>query len=298
MDSLSARTTKPIASPLVAGSPGKVVEQVTHASSIPVSNGGVYNSTTIESMAPPPTNAGADIIEPISSSSSGPMTTHSNSSFAISPMTSSRISDKVCTHIERSPIHHSVRPPIDGKSTKDQSPLATLSRTSVTSSATAAVDALSSTVESLIDAAESRVLAREASSVAHGAPSPEDGRGGRALFETAALHGGPFSASELGRLSLHCAPVAISDIEGGTSRMSKMGAWCALDADVLSTLTPLLRSHVTTALGVELVGEGRGAIIRSIETDASEDTNGGKRGKRPVITINQVRVEYNICRLY
>lgn len=297
LHAMAGRST-PQASSQVAGSPGKVVEQVTHASSIPVRNGGVYIPTAIESMAPPPMHSSGDnSIEPISSSSStGPMTTHSNSSFAISPMTSSRISDKVCTHVEKSPIHHPVRPPIDGKSTKDLSPLATLSRTSVTSSATAAVDALSSTVESLIDAAESRVLAREASSVAHGAPSPSDGRGGRA-FETAALHGGPFSASELGRLSLHCVPVTLADIDGGTSRMSKMGAWCAIDADVLSTLTPLLRSHVMSALGVDLVGEGRGVITRSIETDASEDTNGGKRGKRPVIMINQVSVEY-ICRLY
>lgn len=291
--------TEPQASPQVAaGSPGKVVEQVTYALSNPVSSGGVSHTTAIESMAPPPTNPSADIMEPISSSSStGPMTTQSNSSFAISPMTTSRTSDKVCTHVEKSPIQHPVRPPIDGKSTKDQSPLATLSRTSVTSSATAAVDALSSTVESLIDAAESRVLAREASSVAHGAPSPSDGRGGRA-FETEALHGGPFSASELGRLSLHCAPVTLADIDGDSSRMSKMGAWCAIDADVFSTLTPLLRSHVTSALGVDLVGEGRGVITRSIETNTSEDTNGGRKcGKRPVITINQVSVEY-ICRLY
>ena len=296
----SAGRSAPQASPQVTGSPGSKVEQVTHASSIPVKKVGVYIPTAIESMAPPPMHSSGDnSIEPISSSSStGPMTTHSNSSFAISPMTTSRISDKVCTHVERSPIHHPVRPTIDGKSTKDQSPLPTLSRTSVTSSATAAVDALSSTVESLIDAAESRVLAREASSVAHGAPSPNDGNGsGRVLFETAALHGGPFSASELGRLSLHCVPVKLADIDGGTSRMSKMGAWCAIDADVLSTLTPLLRSHVMSALGVDLVGEGRGVITRSIETDASEDTNGGKRGKRPVITINQVSVEY-ICRLY
>jgi hypothetical protein len=40
---------------------------------------------------------------------------------------------------------------------------------------------------------------------------------------------------------------------------------------------------------VDLVGEGRDVIARSIETDASENANGGKRGKRPVITINQVR---------
>ena len=58
---------------------------------------------------------------------------------------------------------------------------------------------------------------------------------------------------------------------------------------LLSTLAAMLRSHVTSALGVDLVGEGRDVVARCAEVDVdAAASNGGKRGRRPAITVHQV----------
>jgi len=148
--------------------------------------------------------------------------------------------------------------------------------------------AINNTVERLVNAAESREAAARESSVLNGT-SPGGGR----AFEAAALHGGPFAAMELGQLSLHCA----SSSAGGCSASSNdnnnscstnkvnLGAWSSLDGDLLAALTPMLQAHVISALGIDLVGEGRNVISKSMEVAGQA---GGKNGqKRPVITVHQ-----------
>lgn len=277
---------KPQASPQVAISPGgQVVDQVAHASSQPASRDG-HRPAAIQttSMALASSSYALDDLA-TTSSSDGPMTR------LIAPLAahlsnSSPKKDKSLSHVERSPTR---RRPIEKA---DPSPATSTSTSSSAAAAAAAADAIGSTVDGMICAAESReASARESSLANGGAPSPDDG-GGRA-FEAAALHGGPFAASELGRLSLHCTPVATVDVGAGNdnggvvTKVSKTGAWSSLDGDVLSTLTPMLRSHVTSALGVDLVAEARDVVARSMEADAAAE-NGGKCDKRPVITVHQV----------
>eukprot|EP00584_Thalassiosira_punctigera_P002031 CAMPEP_0172528242 /NCGR_PEP_ID=MMETSP1067-20121228/2692_1 /TAXON_ID=265564 ORGANISM="Thalassiosira punctigera, Strain Tpunct2005C2" /NCGR_SAMPLE_ID=MMETSP1067 /ASSEMBLY_ACC=CAM_ASM_000444 /LENGTH=1791 /DNA_ID=CAMNT_0013312123 /DNA_START=38 /DNA_END=5413 /DNA_ORIENTATION=+ len=68
----------------------------------------------------------------------------------------------------------------------------------------------------------------------------------------------------------------------GNSRRAtaNLGAWASVDGDLLATLTPMLQRHVKSALGVDLIGEGRRVIAKSMEAT-------GKKNRRPVITINQ-----------
>ena len=101
------------------------------------------------------------------------------------------------------------------------------------------------------------------------------------------LHGGPFTALELGQLSLHCTSSNVPSSNtsrnsvGSTANNNNLGAWSTLDGDLLSTLTPMLQSHVTSALGIDLVDEGRKVIAKSMEEKGNDN-------KKPVITIHQV----------
>ncbi len=144
-------------------------------------------------------------------------------------------------------------------------------------------DAISNTVELLVNAAELREAALRESSVANGT-SIARAEGGQAVFEeVVALHGGPFTALELGQLSLVCnsAPV-VASIDSNGNDIGSSGVWSTLGEDLLSTLTTLLRTHVISASGIDLVGEGRNVITRSMEDS--------ENGTTPTITILQVRV--------
>jgi hypothetical protein len=298
-----ATKKKPQASPKVSFSPGaEVVGQVTRATSDPASLD-VQRSAPIQlaSMAPASSFRSSDEVAASSSSSDGPMT-RSIVPPDGPPSSPPAKNDKAFSRLERGPTAtRQRRRPIEGRA--HPSPAASIPSAS-SPAAAAAADALCATVEGLIGAAESRGTSARESSLANGtAPSPDGGSGGGGgggggegggrAFEVAALHGGPFAAHELGRLSLHCAPAATAiGVDGGGSVVvgsSKTGAWSSLDGDALSTLTAMLRSHVTSALGVDLVGEGRDVVARCAEAhgDVAAD-NGGRRGMRPAITIHQV----------
>lgn len=146
------------------------------------------------------------------------------------------------------------------------------------SSSSAAADAINSKVELLVNAAELREAAVRESSVANGTSSDSG--------EVAASHGGPFYANELEQLSLLCNSTPASSEE---SNIVNIGIWSSLTDDLLSTLIPMLRSHVVSALGIDLVGEGRDVIMKSMD-DFSE--NKRENGKKQTITIHQVSAKY------
>lgn len=91
----------------------------------------------------------------------------------------------------------------------------------------------------------------------------------------------------MGQLSLHCTSSNIPSSNtsrnsvGSTNNNNNFGDWSTLDGDLLSTLTPMLQSHVTSALGIDLVDEGRKVIAKSMEEKGNDN-------KKPVITIHQV----------
>ena len=164
-----------------------------------------------------------------------------------------------------------------------------------TPSSTAAL--MNDTIERIVNAAESREASARESSLVNGGSSSSSspGQGGE-IFESSALHGGPFTSLELSQLSLHCCTsssyssnnTTITNNTKANNNVS-LGEWSTIDGDLLATLTPMLQSHVTSALGIDLVGEGRNVIAKSME---GENGNGNKKkngGKRPVITIQQVR---------
>ena len=188
---------------------------------------------------------------------------------------------KVCTHIE-----------------KNTSPTATPGQS--------ATQLLSECVENIVNAAESREASARESSLANG----EGAAGGAGqMFEAAALYGGPFTMLELEQLSLHCTSSSSSTSTTSSSNIysssrsrsnkTNLGAWSTIDGDVLSTLTPMLQVHVTSALGIDLVGEGRSVIAQSMENAGDglqqknknkEGNNGRRSPSRPAITIHQVSI--------
>ena len=180
-----------------------------------------------------------------------------------------------------------------------------ISNNNITSpTAAAAADAISNTVELLVNAAELREAAVRESSVANGVSTTAGGGGQAAaaaaaaeLENVAALPGGPFTASELGQLflisnsassSTSAATNSNNNNNNTTVDNSDYGVWSSLGEDLLSTLTPMLRTHVISASGIDLVGEGRYVITRlMMEEDGEKKKN---NGIKPTITILQVSV--------
>ena len=181
-----------------------------------------------------------------------------------------------------------------------------ISNNNITSpTAAAAADAISNTVELLVNAAELREAAVRESSVANGVSTTAGGGGQAAeaaaaeLENVAALPGGPFTASELGQLFLISNSASSStsaatnsnnnNNNNTTVNNSDFGVWSSLGEDLLSTLTPMLRTHVISASGIDLVGEGRNVITRlMMEEDGAEKKK--NNGIKPTITILQVSV--------
>lgn len=205
-----------------------------------------------------------------------PMTADLNSiatpSSFFSPIIKSGNSNKVSFNVDKNETK--MIPTSSSETSKDSMPLPT-------------ADAISSTVELLVNAAELREAAVRESSVANGMSTARAGRGQGGVAENVvALHGGPFTALELGQLSLVCnsAPVVTtsSNCIGSNSIGNSDEVWSSLGEDLLSTLTPMLRTHVLSALGIDLVGEGRNVITKSMED--------GENGKKSTIPILQVSV--------
>ena len=265
---------------------GVVVEQVTYAG---------QESTSIRELAPAASFDDHPTMPDSTSSSNAPMDVESNP--LVPPSNSNIMSNdthsndnndnvKVCTHIE-----------------KNTSPTATPGQS--------ATQLLSECVENIVNAAESREASARESSLANG----EGATGGGQMFEAAALYGGPFTMLELEQLSLHCTSSSSSSStststssniysSSRSNNKTNLGAWSTIDGDVLSTLTPMLQVHVTSALGIDLVGEGRSVIAQSMENagdglqQKNKNKEGGNNGRRspsrPVITIHQVSILFFI----
>ena len=260
---------------------GVVVEQVTYAG---------QETTSIRELAPAASFDDHPTMPDLLSSSNAPMDVESNP--LVPPSNSNIMSNdthsndnndnvKVCTHIE-----------------KNTSPTATPGQS--------ATQLLSECVENIVNAAESREASARESSLANG----EGAAGGAGqMFEAAALYGGPFTMLELEQLSLHCTSSSSSTSTTSSSNIysssrsnnnnTNLGAWSTIDGDVLSTLTPMLQVHVTSALGIDLVGEGRSVIAQSMENAGDgllqqkknkEGNNGRRSPSRPAITIHQVSI--------
>ncbi|KAL7534879.1 hypothetical protein ACHAXR_010105 [Thalassiosira sp. AJA248-18] len=251
---ITMASNQPQASPQITFGPGGVVEQVTYADNPSAAtffqpDNASSNPGAIQSMAPP------------SFTPDVPMSSPMTNAIPIAA-TSSHIEGKVFSHVEKNEI-----------------PNPALSSTNDNNSSPANNNAIDNTVERIVNAVESREASARESSLANGT-SPGGGR----AFEEAALHGGPFTAMELSQLSMHC--IASGSIASNNSSMknrttsSSLGDWASVDGDLLASLTPMLQSHVKSAVNVDLVGEGRRVISQCME--AQGDKNG-----RPVITIHQ-----------
>ena len=273
--------------------PGGAVEQLTYAASAMqpdaiASNTHTSMPTDIQSMEMAPPSFTPDVAR-----SEDPMIMDDNHQqfLPIAPppsnnniMSSNNNNGKVCMDVETNEMKVSSS--------------ANLPPPTPSSSSTAAL--MNDTIERIVNAAESREASARESSLANGggSSSSPSGQGGEILFESSALHGGPFTSLELSQLSLHCCTSSSSNNNTTTNSTKSnnnvsLGAWSTIDGDLLATLTPMLQSHVTSALGIDLVGEGRNVIAKSMEGEngnGKKKKNGGGGGKRPVITIQQVRI--------
>lgn len=146
------------------------------------------------------------------------------------------------------------------------SPMTTSKQKNKSTSVPAAADA----IELLVNAAELREMAARESSVANGtSPAKVEGKGVR---EEMAMYGGPFTSKELGQLLLLCNPssgISTAANKGCVSTRDS-GVWSSLEECLISTLSPMLRAHVKSAVGVDLVSEGRNVILRSEEKNENE----------------------------
>ena len=152
-------------------------------------------------------------------------------------------------------------------------------------------------VEHIVNSAELREAAARESSRAYGENIH------RSTLE-AMIYGGPFTSTELSQLSLLCTTTvgngnASSSSPGNGGKFSpefygsaikSSGDWASLDGDLLASLTPMLQTHVASAVGIDLVGEGRDVIVKSMEAETNPEKNTG-----PVITIHQVSLECIVC---
>ena len=139
--------------------------------------------------------------------------------------------------------------------------------------------AMQDTVERIVNAVENREASARESALVNGTTSQQQ------ILEV--THGGPFTSTELSQLALLCSSGFSSSSSsnktiGGANQSSQ---WAAVDGDLLASLTPLLRAHVTSAMRVDLVGEGLDVIAKTVKAESSPE-----KTSRPVITIHQVRV--------
>eukprot|EP00984_Skeletonema_dohrnii_P018745 scaffold8827_cov120-Skeletonema_dohrnii-CCMP3373.AAC.8 len=138
--------------------------------------------------------------------------------------------------------------------------------------------AMQDTVERIVNAVENRDASSRESALANGTSSQQQ------ILEV--THGGPFTSTELSQLALLCTTgFSSSSSKNGAANQSASSQWAAVDGDLLASLTPLLRAHVTSAMRVDLVGEGLGVIAKTVKAESSPE-----KTSRPVITIHQVRV--------
>lgn len=144
------------------------------------------------------------------------------------------------------------------------------------------------TVERIVNAVENREASSRESALANGYSQQQQ------IMEV--THGGQFTSTELSQLSLLCTSGFSTATTTNNNNNNNNGGmkqsycqssqWASVDGDLLSSLTPMLRAHVTSAMRVDLIGEGVGVIANTIKAESSPEKKTG-----PVITIHQVREE-------
>ena len=265
-----------------SSTPSKVFEQLVEAKNI-----NTQQNTSME-LAPPSgpspssnkssannynNNGGA-----LASSSSSVAAQQQSTTLPLSP------NGKLFSHVERAENNNNNNsnnplPSIMKKEQQQQSPT-----TSSSSSPPSAM--MQDTVERIVNAVENREASSRESALANGYSQQQQ------IMEV--THGGQFTSTELSQLSLLCTSGfstattnnSNNNNNGGMKQQSycQSSQWASVDGDLLSSLTPMLRAHVTSAMRVDLIGEGVGVIANTIKAESSPEKKTG-----PVITIHQVR---------
>jgi hypothetical protein len=257
--------------------PSKVFEQLVEAKNI-----NTQQNTSME-LAPPSAPSPSSNKSPANNynnnggalSSSSLVTAQQQSALSLSP------NAKLFSHVERAENNNnnnSNNNPLPSIMKKDQQ------QSPTPSSSPSAM--MQDTVERIVNAVENREASSRESALANGYSQQQ-----QQIMEV--THGGQFTSTELSQLSLLCTSgfstattINNNNNNGGMKQQSyyQSSQWASVDGDLLSSLTPMLRAHVTSAMRVDLIGEGVGVIANTIKAESSPEKKTG-----PVITIHQVR---------
>lgn len=244
-------------------SPNKVFDQLVDAKAAIESSTDRQQSMSSMELAPP----------------SSPNKSTSNSSAEVQPR-SLQLSpnSKLFSHVEKAQV---IPPPAIMKNQQQQQQTQTHPPPPPTPTSSTAMQ---DTVERIVNAVENREASSRESALVNGTVAQQQ------LLEV--THGGPFTSTELSQLALLCtfglSSSSSSSKNVGGANQSLSSQWAAVDGDLLASLTPLLRAHVTSAMRVDLVGEGLDVIVQTVKAESSPE-----KKSRPVITIHQVRA----CRM-
>jgi hypothetical protein len=249
------------ANPNMPSSPSKVFEQLVDAKSM--GSPERQHSLSME-LAPP---SAASLSPNKSTNNNGTLTSSAPQPLPLSP------NGKLFSHVEKA---ENLQPTVMKKEQQQKQHPPT--PTSVT--------AMQDTVERIVNAVENRDASSRESALANGTSQQQ------IILEV--THGGPFTSTELSQLALLCTSGFSSTNNGGAKQQydyqSSSSLWAAVDGDLLASLTPMLRAHVTSAMRVDLVGEGLGVIAKTVKAENSPEKRSG-----PVITIHQVRFDKEVC---
>ena len=266
--------------PNPASTPSKVFEQLVEAKNIHSQN------TTSMELAPPSAPSPSSNKSPANnynnssngalSSSSSVAAAQQQSTLPLSP------NGKLFSHVERAE---------NNNNNNNNNPLPSIMKKEQQQSPTPPPSAMmQDTVERIVNAVENREASSRESALANGYSQQQQ----QQIMEV--THGGQFTSTELSQLSILCTS-GFSTVtnnnsnnnnnNGGMKQQSyyQSSQWASIDGDLLSSLTPMLRAHVTSAMRVDLIGEGVGVITNTIKAESSPEKKTG-----PVITIHQVRM--------
>lgn len=154
--------------------------------------------------------------------------------------------------------HHQQQPNASSEAVPSAAVSSTQSMTMVNTRHSSSPPTISNTsdlIERIINAAETRESSSRESSLAT--------TGTRTTKPIEAVEGGPFTNSELSQLSL-----------------VKTESWVELEGGTIVSLCGMLRVHVASGVGIDLVGEGRNVVKM-------------KEGDVPVISVQQVSL--SVC---
>ncbi len=260
--------------------PSKVFEQLVEAKNI-----NTQQNTTSMELAPPSA--------PSPSSNKSPANNYNNNGGALSSSSSSVAAQQQSTSLPLSPngkLFSHVERAENNNNNNSNNPLPSIMKkeqqqSPTTSSSSPPSAMMQDTVERIVNAVENREASSRESALANGYSQQQQ-------QITEVTHGGQFTSTELSQLSLLCtsgfstATTNNNNNNGGMGQQSyyQSSQWASVDGDLLSSLTPMLRAHVTSAMRVDLMGEGVGVIANTIKAESSPEKKTG-----PVITIHQVR---------